>query len=85
MPDLAHTTTYDKHMICQCRLCKKYSVVSVHQADFDDWQSSRKFVQDAFPYLSNGDREILISNTCNNCWQDMFGSMEDEDEDEGEE
>ena len=81
MPDFAHTTTYDKHMICQCRLCKECSAVSVRQTDFDAWRDG-KFAQDAFPYLSNGDREILISNTCNNCWQDLFGTMDDDNEDE---
>ena len=82
MSEILNPVVYDKHMICQCRLCKEYSVVSVHQTDFDDWQVTGKFVQDAFPYLSNGDREILISNTCNNCWQDMFGVMDDDEDEE---
>ncbi len=30
--------------------------------------------------LSIGDRELLISGTCDTCWQELFGSDEDEEE-----
>ena len=83
MSEKLNPVVYDKQLICQCCLCKNYSIVSVHQTDFDAWQNTGKFVQDAFPYLSKGDRELLISKTCNKCWQDMFGGMgADDDEDE---
>jgi hypothetical protein len=39
------------------------------------------FMQDIFPDLPIGDRELLISGTCNTCWQKMFGNDEDEGDD----
>jgi len=39
------------------------------------------FIQDIFPNFSIGDRELIISNTCNTCWQELFGSDEDEGDD----
>lgn len=73
---------YDKQIICQCRLCSGYSIVLVRSADFDNWRERGVYAQHAFPYLSNGDRELLISRTCDDCWQEMFGSPDDDDEDE---
>lgn len=31
------------------------------------------FVQDAFPYLSAGDREFIISGTSPNGWKKLYG------------
>jgi len=44
-------------------------------------RSERMFIQDIFPNFSIGDRELIISNTCNTCWQELFGSDEDEGDD----
>lgn len=30
------------------------------------------YVQDAFPYLSSAEREMLISRTCGPCFDGMF-------------
>ena len=56
----------------------------VQQWQFEELSKPRRermFIQDIFPELSIGDRELLISNTCNTCWQQLFGSCEDEEED----
>ena len=39
-----------------------------------------QYAQDAFPFLSPEDREQIISGTHPKCWQEMFGSCEDEDD-----
>jgi hypothetical protein len=36
------------------------------------------FVQDAFPELTAGERELLISGTCDACWERFFPSELDE-------
>ena len=45
---------------------------------FDDWQEYvsdvRRHIQDIFPYLTSAERELLISNTCEKCWNDMFNA-----------
>ena len=33
---------------------------------------SGELIQDALPYLSASEREMLISGTCDDCWQKMF-------------
>jgi len=43
-------------------------------------RGERRLVQEIFPDFSIGDRELLISGTCNTCWQELFGSDEDEEE-----
>jgi hypothetical protein len=49
--------------------------VFVNEADYWDWQDGA-LAQDAFPYLSADDRELLISGICPTCWEKSFGGME---------
>ena len=39
-----------------------------------------KLIQDAFPYLTDGQRELMISNTCDTCWNKFFPNVEEDDE-----
>lgn len=61
----------------RCPFCGKVSVVTVNEKDYEAWQSGA-LVQNAFPYLSANDREILVSGICEECWEGMF-STEDND------
>ena len=58
-----------------CLHCKKSSELAVNKQDIIDWTGG-KYIQDALPYLSSDDRELLISGTCGKCWEDMFGGFE---------
>jgi hypothetical protein len=54
--------------------------------DMQKWKDGEGYIQDVLHYLSAGDRELLLSSTCDDCFQKMFGSSEDhEDEDDEEE
>jgi hypothetical protein len=53
-------------------MCQQHHVIAVAENDFTAWKEG-KFVQDAFPYLSKEDRELLVSQTCHRCWYEMFG------------
>jgi hypothetical protein len=44
----------------------------INPQDVIDWQAG-KYIQDAMPYLSKGERELLISGTCDECFDKMFG------------
>jgi hypothetical protein len=72
MSNIPSSVEHDRKMICQCRMCQQYRVILVAENDFTAWRDG-KFVQDAFPYLSKEDRELLVSQTCNECWYEMFG------------
>lgn len=59
-------------IITTCPFCGHAHSVFVNEADYWDWQDGT-LVQDAFPYLSADDRELLISGCCSQCWNKMFG------------
>lgn len=59
-----------------CPFCGKSHDVVVDIFDYFAWQEG-ELVQNAFPYLSANDREMLISGICPKCWDEMFGG-EDE-------
>jgi len=40
------------------------------------WQSGEYLIQDALPFLSLDDREILISGIGPKCWQEMVDEMD---------
>lgn len=64
----------------KCHHCGEVTVVRVREEDLNTFCSSnRPYVQVIFPYLTPAERELLISHTCNECWQKMF-SIPEEDE-----
>ena len=71
----------DCTVITCCPFCHKAHEVAVNEMDYLDWQDG-KLAQDAFPYLSADEREMLISGICPTCWDGMFGSDEEPDPDE---
>ena len=44
------------------------------------WQSGEYLIQEALPFLSDDDREILISGIGAECWKVMADAMEAEEE-----
>jgi hypothetical protein len=54
-----------------CQQCSEVHVVEVVFKDWSDWRSG-KLAQDAFPYLSADERELLISGVCGKCFEEMF-------------
>jgi hypothetical protein len=58
-----------------CRSCSKSVSIMVNGQDVVDWKSGT-YIQDAMPYLSVDEREILISGTCGTCFDKMFGGGE---------
>jgi len=55
-----------------CRLCGKLVGMLVNPKDLSDCKSEKKYIQDAMPYLSDSEREILISKTCGECFDKIF-------------
>ena len=70
----------DCTVITCCPFCGKAHEIAVNEMDYLDWQDG-KLAQDAFPYLSASDREMLISGIDEECWNGMFGTGEEEEED----
>ena len=64
-------------------MCGKTYAVYVTAESFEEFSSpNRRHIQDIFPYLNADERELLISNTCAKCWDDMFAVYDEEDYDD---
>lgn len=61
----------------KCCMCDRVFTIQVKLEDYNAWLAG-KYTQDAFPYLSVGERELLISNTCNNCFDSIFYSVDED-------
>jgi hypothetical protein len=64
----------DTVMAVRCRECSAKHVIFVKMHDYIEWKNGAGFIQDLMPYLSEGDRELLISGTCSQCFDSMFPS-----------
>ena len=56
----------------KCRMCGHHTKVNVEREDYLKWVDG-EHVQNAFPYLSPGVRELFISKTCETCFDKIFG------------
>jgi hypothetical protein len=64
-----------------CRLCGQTTQVPATVEQLTELympRSQRRLMQEIFPDLSIGDRELLISGTCDTCWQNLYGSEDEE-------
>ena len=64
-------------VVTQCPFCGRGNEVEVNEMDYLDWEDGMH-AQEAFPYLSANEREMLISGICPTCWGNMFGGDDDE-------
>ena len=64
-------------IITRCPFCGHAHEIEVNEMDYWDWEDGM-CAQDAFPYLSADEREMLISGICPTCWDKMFARGEDE-------
>jgi hypothetical protein len=60
-----------------CRCCDQETDLTVNVNGFFDWMHRGELIQDALPELSADERELLISNTCPKCWNEMFPPEEE--------
>lgn len=68
-----------------CPICGHANEIAVNEEDYFDWAFDGVLAQEAFPYLSADEREMLISGICPTCWEKTFGSGDDEqEEDDGD-
>ena len=62
----------------QCHKCKKTYILKVFQEDLDEYHKPRYLrmhIQDIFPYLPPQERELFISQTCNDCWSKFMNFL----------
>lgn len=54
-----------------CNKCSETECLLVDRQDFIDWREG-KCIQDAMPYLSVDERELMISRICGDCFDKIF-------------
>jgi len=65
-------------VMATCRFCGTTHTMTVYIDDYFDWQNG-EHIQSVMPYLKPAERELLISQTCQDCWDRMFGQEEEEE------
>lgn len=65
-----------------CNMCNATREVRVNKSDYEKWIRREGVIQELLHYLSKGERELLISGTCNDCFNKLFWEGEEEDEEE---
>jgi hypothetical protein len=59
-------------LLCtDCRMCKKHKRLEVTHEEYKQYDKGA-MIQDAFPTMDAGDRELLISGICGPCFDSMF-------------
>ncbi len=58
-------------MRIRCRHCGDDHSVPVQPEQFAAWKSGT-LIQNAMPNLTNEQRELLITQTCQRCWDAMW-------------
>ena len=59
----------------KCELCGRESLLRVRPQDMVEYcspRNERRLIQDIFPYLTCGERELLISGFCDDCYKEIF-------------
>lgn len=70
-------------IIAGCKQCHKRYLIKVKNEDYEEYQSPncQRSIQQIFPYLSPAERELFISGICGECFDKIFNSEPEEDED----
>ena len=68
---------HDKTTLTEtCRTCGSQEAITVEAKDLAAWKNGT-IIQEAMPYLDADQREMMISNTCSECWDELFPEDDD--------
>ena len=76
--EIASQTPIATILTANCMYCSTEKQLVVETPSFYKWVNKEQFIQNAFPNMSVDDRELLISNTCQLCWDSIFGNDEED-------
>ena len=69
---------YDTMLDVFCQKCNTWYTLSFNEDDMFAFLSGEA-VQNALPYLSSGERELLLSNICGSCFDKMFPPLDNDE------
>ena len=58
-----------------CNKCKDQVEMSVNKDDYTSWENG-ELIQNAMPYLTADEREVLISGICGPCFGGLYSRGE---------
>ena len=61
-----------KRVQTKCPHCKKITILEMSDQQYDDYVLGQKYIQDIFPDWTPGQREMLITGICPDCWNKIF-------------
>lgn len=61
----------DMYIECTCKMCGKEVDIIADQRGYNKWKKGM-LIQDAMPYLTPDEREILVSGICGECFDNLF-------------
>ena len=67
-------------LVIKCKVCNETHKLEVQTSDWIKYRDGVELIQNAFHYLSAGERELILSGICNTCFTDMFKDDEEDEE-----
>ena len=67
-------------LMITCHHCGLTHELTVDIEDWFDWVTGDTLIQEAFPYLTPGERELIKAHMCVDCWEKMFAVIDKEEE-----
>ena len=65
-------------ILVTCEHCGKDFELKVNDEDWIDYYfDDSLLIQEVFPYLTAGERELLLNQMCEDCWNKMFADIAD--------
>ncbi|NBP04360.1 MAG: hypothetical protein EBU90_30620 [Proteobacteria bacterium] len=71
-----NTAQFDMVLDVQCVHCSGKHVLFVKIRDYIKWKYNEGFIQELLPYLTAGERELLISRTCSDCFNRLYPPLD---------
>jgi hypothetical protein len=63
----------------ECWKCGRVFTIIVNSEDMVDWLSGSGPIEKILHYLTAGERELLISNTCGECFDNLFSGLDSDE------
>lgn len=50
-----------------CKICEALYVVEINSDDYIEWKTTEKDVYECFPYISDSEKILLLTDICPDC------------------
>jgi hypothetical protein len=77
---MSHPSVQLTRFVAECPLCGKRQELVIDANAYIRWRDGRVLIQQAFPGLTAGERELIQTGTCQPCWDLMWAYLEQEQE-----